>query len=447
MAEKRKKRRNQAAVIICGILCIAVWLVWSGSYQEIPGGKEEKLTVGVFSDSYWDVQNGYSYKIIDDAAQIFEERYPDIEVEYVSGILKEDYSEWLAEQLLSEEGPDVFFILGDDFSSFADAGALKDLSTLMEEDETFDQTAFYSSALACGNYNEAQFALPFECAPKLMFVNRTILNNERISMPENGWTWEDFYEICRNVTRDTDGDGLIDQFGAVGYTWSEAFESNGVELFDQKGTECHLTAPGVEDALNLMEKLDALTAGYNVSERDFDLGNVAFQPMSFSEFRAYQSYPLSVKKYSGFDWGCIPMPAGPAGDNISTLDTLLVGMNDATSETKYAWKFMKILTCEPEIQSEIFDYSEGVSVLREVTESEQTLERLMEDSGSEESLNLSILSEAVEKSLVEVKFPGYEDAIARVDEAVNQIIAGDGNISMEQIIWNREINRYLQEQQ
>lgn len=442
---KLMKTRNRAAAVVCGVLCLAVWLVWSGAYRQIRGGEEEKLTVGVFSDSYWDVQNGYSYKIVDDAIQIFEERHPDIKVEYVSGILKDDYSEWLAEQLLSEKGPDVFFILGDDFSSFADAGALKDLSALIEEDEAFDQSRFYSSAFSSGNYDDGQYALPFECAPKLMFVNRTILDSEGIDMPENGWTWEEFYEICRSVTKDTDGDGLIDQFGAVGYTWVEAFESNGVKLFDQNGTECCLTAPGVEAALSFVERMAALNAGYNVSERDFDLGNAAFQPMLFSEFRAYQSYPLSVKKYSGFDWGCIPMPAGPEGDNISSLDTLLVGMNDATSETKYAWEFMKILTYDTEIQPEIFDYSEGVSVLRDVTESEQTLERLMEDSGSEESLNLSILSEAVENSLVEVKFPGYEEAQARVDQAVSQIIEGDGNISMEQIIWNREINRYLEE--
>lgn len=168
--------------------------------------------------------------------------------------------------------------------------------------------------------------------------------------------------------------------------------------------------------------------------------------MSFSEFRAYQPYPLSVKKYSGFQWGCIPMPSGSQGDNISTLDTLLVGMNKKTIHADWAWDFMKILTSEPRIQAEIFDYSEGVSVLRSVTESEQTLQSLIEDSGSEESLNLSILSKVVEKSLVSIRFPGYQRARERVSEAVSEIIEGDGNINMELIIWNREINRFLEEQ-
>lgn len=445
MAAEKRTKRNLAAVLLCLLLCAGVWVMQSGFYRKFIPEKNDTLTIGVFSDSYWEVQNGYSYQIVNDAIDLFQDRHPDIRVDYVSGILKSDYSEWLAEQLLSENAPDVFFVFGEDFSALADMGALKNLNTLMERDEDFSQASFYSSALACGKHNGAQYALPFECAPKLMFVNRTILDREGISMPENDWTWEEFYQICQAVTKDTDGDGLADQFGEIGYTWMEAFESNGVTLFNEDGTQCYLTAPGAEEALEFIGRLEKLNTGYNVSERDFDRGNVAFQPMSFSEFRAYQSYPLSVKKYSGFDWGCIPMPAGPQGDNISTLDTLLVGMNADTSHVKEAWEFLKLLTCEPQLQEEIFDYSEGVSVLREVTESEETLQRLMEDSGSEESLNLSILSEAVEKSLVVYYFPGRDEAEARADQAVSRILEGDGNISMEQIIWNRELNRFLAE--
>lgn len=446
MKNKIKIKKNLVLYVLCILICTAVWILWNGIDRFMDTANQNTLSIGVFSDSYWNVQNGYSYQIVDDAIDVFEEEHPGVTVDYTSGILKEDYSEWLAEELMSENAPDVFFVLGDDFSSFVDAGALRDLTSLMDGDEDFHRDAFYSSALACGTYSGKQYALPFECAPKLMFVNKTILDREGISMPDDDWTWEEFYNICQAVTKDTDGDGLTDQFGEIGYTWAEALESNGIRLFDQKGTECRLTKPGVEDAINFIEKLDKLSDGYDVSERDFDLGNVAFQPMSFSEFRAYQPYPLSVKKYSGFQWGCIPMPSGSQGDNISTLDTLLIGMNKKTVHEDWAWDFMKILTSEPKIQAEIFDYSEGVSVLRSVTESEQTLQSLIEDSGSEESLNLSILSKVVEKSLVSIRFPGYQEAEERVSQAVDDIIKGDGNINMELIIWNREINRFLEEQ-
>lgn len=72
-----------------------------------------------------------------------------------------------------------------------------------------------------------------------------------------------------------------------------------------------------------------------------------------------------------------PMPAGLNGDNISTLDTLLLEMNGKTDKEECAWEFMKLLTCNTQIQSEIFDYSEEVSVLKAVTESDQTLQSLI----------------------------------------------------------------------
>ncbi len=435
-----KDRKNRILGILCVLLLACIWLLFHDIWM---AGDKKTITVGVFSDSYWEVQNGYSYRILDDAAAFFEKRHPGVKVEYVSGILKKDYSEWLAEQILSGHAPDLFFVISEDFNDFAEVGALKDLGTLIERDPEFDRDVFYSSAYAYGQYNGIQYSLPYECAPKLMFMNKSILDKEGIKMPEKEWTWDDFYHICREVTRDTDGNGVDDQFGVVGYTWREAFESNGVQLFDQTGSKCSFTGERVREALAFMEKLEILGAGSAITSKDYDLGNVAFQPMSFSEYRAYKTYPLSIKKYSGFEWECFPMPAGPQGDNISTLDTLLLAMNANTKKMQYAWDFMKILTCDLQIQSEIFEYSEGVSVVKEVTESDGTLQRLIESSGDTGGLNLSILSEAVERAVVAPRFRDYDTAMDEVETAVRSILDGNSNISMEQIIWNRNINRSL----
>lgn len=424
-------------------LLLCTWLIYSDFYKKIFAGEDETITIGIFSDSYWEVQNGYSYRILEDAIAIFEEQHPGVRVEYVSGILKDDYSEWLSEQFLLGKAPDIFFVLAEDFNDFAEIGVFKDLTSLVTQDKEFHKEEFYSSAYEYGKYRGSQYALPYECAPKLMFVNKTILDKEGINMPDDEWTWDEFYEICRKVTKDTDGNGTIDQFGVVGYTWKEAFESNGIILFDEKGTECYFADDNVETALLFMEKIGKLNSGYTITSRDFDLGNVVFQPMSFSRYRAYKPYPLSVKKYSGFEWECMPMPAGPNGDNISTLDTLLLAMNDKTDREEYAWEFMKLLTSNTQIQSEIFDYSEGVSVLKAVTESDQTLQSLIESSGDTGSLNLPILSEAVENAVVAPRFRNFDSAMSEVDKAVNDILAGNSNFSMEQIIWNRNINKYL----
>lgn len=230
--------RNQKSTvmgIVCMLLLIVTWLIYTDLYKELPMFRNETITIGVFSDSYWGVQNGYSYQILEDAIEVFEKQHPGVQVEYVSGILKEDYSEWLSEQLLSGNAPDIFFVLPEDFNDFAEVGALKELTSLISHDEEFHPEKFYSSAYEYGKYKETQYSLPYECAPKLMFVNKTIMDEEGLTIPGETWTWEEFYDICEKVTKDTDGDGIPDQFGVVGYTWKEAFDSNGVELFDQRG--------------------------------------------------------------------------------------------------------------------------------------------------------------------------------------------------------------------
>ena len=443
--EVRKKYGIRAG--LCAFLLLFLWMIASDAYKMLPGFYENVIRVGVFSDSYWKVQNGYSYRILEDAIAEFEKQHPGIRVEYVSGIIREDYSEWLSEQMMRGTAPDIFFVPGEHFNDFAEAGVLMDLTPLIEGDGEFSPDRYYTSAYAYGNYEGVQYALPYECAPKLMFVNKSILEQEGIDMPGNQWTWEDFYRICREVTKDTDENGTIDQFGTVGYTWEDAFDSNGVTLFDEKGTECYLTDERAKAGISFIGKLEDLNGGYSISSKEFALGNVAFQPMLFSEYRAYKSYPLSIKKYSGFEWDCLTMPAGPEGRNISRLDTLTLAMNKSTIHKQEAWELMKLLTGDEKIQSEIFKYSEGVSVLRAVVESEENQGFLTGNPDAGNAPGLFLLSDAVEQAVVVPRFHNYDRAVEEADRAVRSILEGSSNINMETIIQNRKVNRYLKEMQ
>ena len=438
-----KSRRLR--VIISVLIAAAALFIITGQVRRIRNSKEQVLTLGVFSDSYWGVQSGYANKIIDDAISRFEAEHPDVKVQYESGIMKTDYSEWLSEQMMKGTEPDVFFVPEADFSTFAQINALKNLNELIREDDSFRPEAFYKTAYEYGRFGGKQYALPFECAPNMMFVNKTILDGEKIDLPAEDWTWEDFYRICRMVTRDTDGTGIIDQFGTVNYSWIDAFDANGVELFDEKGKSCDFTVREIGDAIAFLERLDALSSGNSLSERNFSQGNVVFQPMLFSEYRAYKSQEMSFKKYSGFEWDCVTMPAGPSGDNFSRLDTLSIAMSENTTQEEMAWEFMKLLTTDPQIQSEIFEYSAGISVLPEVTQSEETRRRITQSTGTE--FNLDILESAMEKSVSRTRFRGFDNAQEEVGLAVRSILESNSNIQMEQIIWNRTINNYLKDTQ
>ena len=61
------KRKNWWMVIMGTVLFLGAGLVLNDGYKKFLFRQETVLTIGVFSDSYWEVQNGYSYRILEDA--------------------------------------------------------------------------------------------------------------------------------------------------------------------------------------------------------------------------------------------------------------------------------------------------------------------------------------------------------------------------------------------
>jgi multiple sugar transport system substrate-binding protein len=105
-----------------------------GSIAVIKDGMNPSETVirfGMSAGSYWDVPTGNCYEVIDDAIERFEASHPGVRVEYVSGILKDDYPEWLSEQIVLGKEPDVFMIPESEFDTIASLNVLKDLDYLI----------------------------------------------------------------------------------------------------------------------------------------------------------------------------------------------------------------------------------------------------------------------------------------------------------------------------
>lgn len=437
-ADKGKRWGVTTGVIILAILAMtASGLIFRHSSQAI------ELQVGIFTGSGWGVPTGKSYAIAEEVIARFEAGHPGVKVTYVSGIMKRDYSEWLAEQVLLGEAPDVFFVLPEDFNLLASKGVLEKLDSRMEKDKSFDTERYYKGALSSGQTAGAQYSLPYESVPTLMFVNKTLLKKEGISLPENDWTWEEFYDICRQVTKDLDGNGVIDQFGCYDYTWKHALCANGIALFSEDGKSCHLGEERAEQAIRFVKDLQDLNRSYAVTSKEFDMGQVAFRPFAFSEYRTYMPYPWRIKKYSGFEWDCIRMPAGPEGGNISELDTLMMGMNSRSLKKELSWELLKAFCYDEETQKQLFSDSQGVSVLRDVTESPEVMAVLGEDTPGESKVDMTLLGQVMKDCVAISRFPGYEEALALADNGIHRILNGQESMDNGLLVLQREINNYL----
>ena len=432
MEDRGKGQRRSIFFAVAGIVLLLLAAV--AYYVQ---GQERVLRIGVFAGNNWGVPQGDSYAVLDAAVEGFRKEHPDIRVEYVSGIKKEDYAEWLAEQVMGGREPDVFFILSDDFNLYASMGALMDLSPFMEKDRDFRAENYYKAALDYGKYGEQPYALPCEGVPTLMFVNKSLLACEGIPMPGNDWTWRDFLDICRRVTRDTDGDGALDQFGCYDYTWQHAAITNGVTLFREDGRASYFADARMEEAVSFLMDLRGIQKGREITSKDFDMGRVAFRPFSFAEYRTYKPYPWRIKKYMDFEWDCIKLPAGPRGDNVSQLDTLLVGMSVRTRMPELSWDFMKKLCYDAGLQERILQNSQGLPVRRDVV-----LSAKAQTDGAD--MDIAAISEVMDEAVMPPKFKGYRAAMLYADTELAKIINGTipFNNSLNKL--QKEINAMLQ---
>lgn len=412
----------------------------------LAGKREIVLEFGMFTGSNWDVANANSFVIIDEAIERFETEHPGVKIHYYSGVRKDDYSEWFSRKVLSGEVPDVFMVLGTDFNQFTSLGIIKNLEGLMARDENFDSGKYFSSALAIGQYENTQYALPYETVPTLMFVNKTLLMQEQIEIPDQNWSWDELYEICRKVTKDLDGDGLIDQFGIYNYDWTDAVYSNGAELFGEKGASSDFNNTKVSDAVKFVHQLNELNQGQKLEQDDFNGGNVAFMPLTFAEYRTYKTYPYKIKRYANFQWDCITMPAGPQGGNSSRVDALLMGISANTRYEELAWEFLKLLTYDEEIQTDIYRYSQGASVLKAVTQSEEMEEIVQEDMEEGDTvISGNLLGWVIEEGHIEPQFKKYEQAMSLADSEISAILETGKSIDSSLKILQRTVNDYLKQ--
>lgn len=406
------------------------------------------LEFGMFTGSNWGVENADAFVIIDRAIQRFEKSHPGIEVRYTSGIEKKDYSEWCAKRILEGKMPDVFMVLDTDFNQYCSLGILQELNTFMESDPEFQSEEIFRTAMDIGKgMEEIQYALPYEVVPTMLFVNKTLLRQEGIEMPQQDWTWDDFLEICRKVTKDTDGDGRIDQFGTYNYSWQDAMYTSGGSAFDNEKQNVDFSNQYVIESVKFMKELLALNQGENVTQEDFDAGKVAFMPLTFAEYRTYKTYPYKIKKYSNFQWDCTTFPGRTHGENISKVDALLIGINHDSTEKELAWEFLKELVCGYESQLDIFRYSQGVSVLESVARSEKTASIIQEDMDKEEQvISGELLCDVIEHGTITPKYyqyETYEQMISLANTEITEIFEKNKNIESSMKIFQREIRKYL----
>ena len=224
------------------------------------------------------------------AVRAFERAHPGVRVVSEPVSNQGEYREKVITSVVSGSPPDVLLLDGIDVPAFVDTEVLLDLAPFVRR-VGLDLNMFYPNVLAMFSRGTRTYALPKGFSPMVMYYNRAMFDRARVPYPVDGWTQEEFLRAARALTRDTDGDGRPNEWGAVVlrpfYAWQAWIWSGGGDVLAGGGTRATgaLDAPAADSVLSFLTNLVRIGVAPQPN---------AFRAVSGNETRLFYSGKLAL---------------------------------------------------------------------------------------------------------------------------------------------------------
>lgn len=342
------------------------------------GGKTEATT-----NSYWDADgNGIedwqekevtlkfaTWQYTDDTmvtidvlmAEEFMAKYPNIKIEFVTVGEEYDYDANMMALMEMNELPDVFLIRR--LETFLPNNILADITEMYDNDS--DTQFIFDSVKNSGVFDGKRYAIPTYIYPQFWVVNKTLLEEKNIPVPDYYWTWEQMENIAKAANDESKhiiglygrqgyyGEGAtrvylnelpkilkIKQDEAVGKKWAGwAFDGNRFNFDD----------PVFQDSMNKLT--DALSAGWAKTQISAEdklafYNDEEFIPTTGGKVAVWCEASWSFKDQKDnmtFDWDVYPGPSGVTGGN-----TDIAGVSSLCKNKQAAYQFLKWMSYSEE---------------------------------------------------------------------------------------------------
>ncbi len=274
-------------------------------------------------------------------ARAFQARHPKIKVkvEFYPG----DYYAKLLTMLAARAAPDCFYLTYERIPAFASRGVLLPLDKFIRKDKELDLTDFFPLALKMFTWRGKPYGLPKGLHTLAVYYNLDLFQSAGLKPPGPNWTWGDYLEIAKRLTKDLDGDGKPEQFGTNLYPFDVAIFQNGGKLVDEKRKLCLLDRPEAVGAVRFCRDLvykhhvsPPMHTEAGLSHADlFMAGKVAM-------YVGGTWYLAQFKAIKSFKWGIAPLPKGKVAANIAFGAGVVVWA--LTKHPREAYLFTKFAT-------------------------------------------------------------------------------------------------------
>ncbi|MBD3919814.1 sugar ABC transporter substrate-binding protein [Paenibacillus sp. PR3] len=287
----------------------------------------------------------------------FEEDHPGVKVKIVT-TTADQYATKLKASIAGHSVPDVFYYDPGDLRAYVNSGVLADITQYVEK-SSIDINNIWPYGVNFYRYDGSVtgqgniYGLPKDVGPFALGYNKTMFEKAGIALPDKDkpYTWDEFIKVNQELTKDTNGDGKIDQFGTgfnVNWMLQSFVWSNGADWLDSTKTKVTIDDPKFAEALQYfadMQNVYHITPSVQEAQtldtyQRWMKGEMAFFPVGPWDMSTYEKLP--------FEYDLIPMPAGSTGKPATWLGSLGIGVSADSKYQSDAAELVMYLTASKE---------------------------------------------------------------------------------------------------
>ena len=282
----------------------------------------------------------------DSLVTAFDAKFPEIDVNLIHIPGQNDYRKRLATDFASGTPADITLINYRRYASFAVKGVLEPLGPYLEKSQVIKEADFYPESIQPFYWQGRLMCIPQNLSSLVVYYNKKLFDDAGVAYPSDEWTWDDFVTTAKALTKDTDGDGTVDQYGlgteASIFRLAPFIWQNGGDLIDNPDnpTRLALDTPEASEAVRWFIALqtehkvipDAVQEAAEDSESRFQNGRLA---MFLNSRRGVPTY----REIEAFDWDVAPLPQGKQKAGILHADAYCLSKLAANKDA--AWTFIE----------------------------------------------------------------------------------------------------------
>lgn len=295
------------------------------------GGAPTVAPVAETPEAGGELEGTVSFMIFGDPAELaayqslvaaFEVKFPKIKIELIHIPGQSDYRKRLGADFAAGTPADVVLINYRRYASLAAKGALEPLGPYLEKSALIQEGDFYAESIQPFYWDGELMCIPQNLSSLVVYYNKALFDQANLPYPKDDWTWDEFLQTAQALTKDLDGDGMIDQHGlgteASIFRLAPFVWQNGGDIVDdpQAPTRLTLDAPAAFEATKWFVELQTVHHVVpNQEEESAEDSESRFQNGRLAMFMNSRRGVPTYREITGFDWDVAALPRNvqPAG--------------------------------------------------------------------------------------------------------------------------------------